>query len=199
VLRLLGFNGGDPKLVSEAREVAQKALRDPSSLKPALARPAIEIAAATGNAAMFDEVLNAYESGPSSQRWMFLAELASMRDPAAIHRAIDYVLSPKVRSQDMPGMLASLLNNSAARPATWSAVKDHWKEITDRVPTALHVLIGSLGGFCDPAMHADVEEFFKTHPAGEGSAALKRTLEAIDTCVAFRNAQQEAFNRWLAR
>jgi len=199
VLRLLGFNGGDPKLVSEAREVAQKALRDPSSLKPALARPAIEIAAATGNAAMFDEVLNAYESGPASQRWMFLAELASMRDPEAIRRAIDYVLSPKVRSQDMPGMLASLLNNSAARPATWSAIKDHWKEITDRVPTALHVLIGSLGGFCDPAMHADVEEFFKMHPAGEGTAALKRTLEAIDTCVAFRNAQQEAFNRWLAR
>jgi len=197
VLRILGTIGDDPKVIADARELATKALKNPDSVGAAIARPALEIASASGNEAMFDQLLTAIEHSLVGERRGYVTQLASFRDPALIARAIDFAFSPKLRSQDMPGMLSALLSNPAARAATWTAIKSHWQVILDKVPTALHNIVGALGNFCDPAMHRDVEEFFKTHPAGEGAAALKRAEEGIDNCVEFRTAQEASFNRWL--
>jgi aminopeptidase N len=200
VLRLLGFIGNDSRVVAEARTMAESAVRDPASVNAALAWPAMEIASQSGNAAMFDQTLAALEQASLSQRSQLLRQLAWFRDPALVKRAIDYAFSAKVRSQDFPGMLSSLLANPASRDAAWSAIKSRWAEIVDKVPGSLGPIVGSLGGFCDMQSRADVEAFFAAHPPGEGGArVLKRAIESIDTCVAFRAAQQESFDQWLAR
>jgi hypothetical protein len=115
-----------------------------------------------------------------------------------VQKAIDYAFSGAVRTQDLPGYLVSLLNNPAARVETWAAVKNHWVDLNQEIPTSLGAITGSLGGFCDPEAKKDLEAFFATHPAGAGTRALRRSLEALDTCVAFRNAQQASFERAIA-
>ena len=198
VLRTLGYIGNDPAVIAEARELAQKTLKGSESVNPLLASTALEIASASGNAAMFDQLLTAVEASSTPERRnRYLGRLSEFRDPALVARAIDYVFSSHIRSQDMPWMLSSLLSNPAARAATWTAVKQRWPEITEKIPTALHSVIGALGSFCDPAMRRDVEEFFKAHEVGEGMRSLRRTLESIDTCVAFKAAQQESLDHWL--
>jgi aminopeptidase N len=171
-------------------------LRDPASVDATIALPALNIAARYGNAALFDRLRSLYEQSktPDLKR-RYLNALTDFRDPKLVQKAIDYAFSGAVRTQDLPGYLASLLNNPAARAETWTAVKNHWAYLNQEIPTALGAITGSLGGFCDPEAKKDFEAFFATHPAGSGTRALRRSLEALDTCVAFRNAQQASFER----
>jgi aminopeptidase N len=200
VLSTLGTIGGDPEVVKEARSIAENALRHPESAEAGVAERALSIAAAAGNPALFDQLLTATEEGATPElrvRSMYL--LAAFRDPKLVTRAIDFTFSNRVRSQDMPGMISRLLQNPAARAETWTAVKKHWLTIEEKVPTSLHNILGAVGSFCDKAARDDIAAFFATNPPGEGQRALRRSLEAIDTCVAFRAAQQPALESWLAR
>jgi aminopeptidase N/puromycin-sensitive aminopeptidase len=199
VLGTLGVIGGDPEVIKEARGVAQTAIRHPESVDGALAVRALTIASASGNPALFDELLTASEQSASPElRNRYLAQLAYFRDPKLVARAVDYVFGNSIRSQDIPWMTSRLLSNPAARGATWAAVKQHWPMLTEKVPTSLHTILGALGGFCDRSARDDVAAFFAKNPPGEGERALRRSIEAIDTCIAFRAAQEPALARWLA-
>jgi len=199
VLGVLGEIGGNQALISGARQVADRFLRDPASVDATIALPALGIAARYGNAALFDRLRSLYEQSktPDLKR-RYLNALTDFRDPKLVQKAIDFAFSGALRTQDLPGYLASLLNNPAARAETWTAVKNHWTDLNQEIPTALGAITGSLGGFCDPEAKKDFEAFFATHPAGSGTRALGRSLEALDTCVAFRNAQQASFERAIA-
>ena len=84
--------------------------------------------------------------------------------------------------------------NPSARDATWAAIKAHWSELEAKVPTAIGGVAGAIGAFCDPRTKADVEAFFAAHPPKGGERGLRRGLEAIDNCMAFRAAQQASFD-----
>jgi aminopeptidase N len=200
VVSTLGIVGGDPEVVKEARSIAENVLRHPESADAALAERALSIAAASGNPALYDQLLAASEEGGAPElRNRYLGELASFRDPKLTARTLDYVFGSRIRSQDMPWMLSRLLANSAARPAAWSAIKEHWPMIAEKLPTSLHTILGGVGWFCDKATRDDIASFFAKNPPGEGERALRRSLEAIDTCIAFRAAQQPALESWLGR
>ncbi|MGH9421173.1 MAG: ERAP1-like C-terminal domain-containing protein, partial [Thermoanaerobaculia bacterium] len=120
--------------------------------------------------------------------------IPQFRDPKLIARAVDYIYSDEVRSQDLPGMAAALFFNPNAKQTAWTAAKSHWEMLNQKIPTAIGAITGSTATFCDAASKADVQSFFATHPAGAGERSLRRALEAIDTCIAFKNAQQSSFN-----
>jgi P2-related tail formation protein len=62
----------------------------------------------------------------------------------------------------------------------------------------MHNVAGSVGGFCDAAARKDVEAFFAAHPPKGGERSLRRAVETIDTCIAFREKQQKSFDAALA-
>jgi aminopeptidase N len=200
VLWTLGYVGGDTEVMKEARAVAETAIRHPESVDGALAERALTIASASGSSALFDQLLTASEETAAPElRTRYLGQLAAFRDPKLIARAIDYVFGSRIRSQDIPWMISRLIANPAARGAMWTAVKEHWPTIAQKVPTSLHNILGGLGSFCDKGARDDIAAFFAKNPPGEGERALRRSLEAIDTCVAFRAAQEPALAAWLAR
>ena len=200
VIWTLGYIGGDPAVVKEARAVAENAMKHPDSVDGAVASRALTIAAASGNPALYDQILTASEESTTPElRTRYMGELAAFRDPKLVARAIDYTFGNRIRSQDMPGMISRLLGNPAAREATWTAVKQHWPSIAEKVPTSLHTILGNLGSFCDKASRDDVAAFFAKNPPGEGERALRRSLESIDTCIAFRTTQEPALASWLDR
>jgi hypothetical protein len=52
--------------------------------------------------------------------------------------------------------------------------------------------------FCDAQSRADVDAFYSAHPMRGGAGrAAKRVLESIDTCIAFKAAQQKSFDEGL--
>jgi aminopeptidase N/puromycin-sensitive aminopeptidase len=195
VLGVLGVEGEDPEVIAGARRVAQQYMNDPTSVDPVIADRALPIAAFNGDEALFNQVLEHLKTAPTPEiaaRYRNLIPL--FRDPKLIARAVDYVYSDQVRSQDLPGMAATLFFNPAAKQIGWNAAKSHWEVLTQKIPTAIGAITGSTATFCDPAMKADVQAFFATHPAGAGERSLKRALDAIDTCIAFKAAEQASFN-----
>ena len=94
-------------------------------------------------------------------------------------------------------MAATLFFNPAAKQIAWSAAQSHWEMLNKKIPTAIGAITGSVGTFCDPAMKQEVQAFFATHPAGSGERSLRRGLEQIDACIAFKTAQQASFDTML--
>src|SRR5256885_6524207 len=167
VLVDLGVLGADPKIISGAREVADRYLSDPTSVNPTIATRAVTIASTFGDAALFDRLMSLYEKTDNpSLKNSYLFSLTNFRDPKLISRAIDYAFSGKVRSQNLPGFLASLEFNPYARDMAWTAVKAHWGDLQRDIPTAMGGLAGALGGYCDAAAKKDIETFFATHQPG---------------------------------
>ncbi|HEV7569894.1 MAG TPA: M1 family metallopeptidase [Thermoanaerobaculia bacterium] len=194
-LGVLGVEGEDPEVIAGAKRVAQQYMNDPSSVDAVIADRALPIAAFNGDEALFNQVLDHLKTAPNPEiaaRYRNLIPL--FRDPKLIARAVDYVYSDQVRTQDLPGMAATLFFNPAAKQIGWNAAKSHWEMLNQKIPTAIGAITGSTSTFCDPAMKADVQAFFATHPAGAGERSLKRALEAIDTCIAFKAAEQASFN-----
>ncbi|HYS53446.1 MAG TPA: M1 family metallopeptidase [Thermoanaerobaculia bacterium] len=199
ILTDLGLLGAEPKVIAGAREITDRYLNDPASVNPTLASRALNIAAKFGDAALFDRLMSLYEKTDNpALKNNYLFSLTQFRDPKLIARAIEYAFSGKVRTQNLPGFLASLQFNPFSRDAAWTAVKAHWGDLQRDIPTALGGLTGSLGGYCDAAAKKDIEDYFATHPAGTGSRNLRRTLEGIDRCIAFRAAQQASFDKAIA-
>jgi aminopeptidase N/puromycin-sensitive aminopeptidase len=195
VLGVLGVEGQDADVIAGARRIAQQYLTDPTSVDAVIADRALPLAAINGDEALYNQVLEHLKTASNPEMAARYRNLLTVfRDPKLIARTIDYVYSDQVRSQDLPGMAGGLLFNPAARQTAWAAAKSHWELLNQKIPTAIGNVTGSTATFCDPAMKADVQAFFATHPAGAGERSLKRALEAIDTCIAFKAAEQASFN-----
>jgi aminopeptidase N len=196
VLFALGRLGADPQVIAGARDIANKFLSDPASVDRTDAQAALAIAAANGDAALFDRLVSAYEQATiPALKETYLGVLTDFSDPALIQRALDYGFSAKLKSQDLPSYMAQLSFNPFARTVAWSAIKAHWADLQRDVPTAMGAFVAGVGTFCDPAAKKDVQDFFATHPAGTASRSLQRSLESLDRCMAFRAAQQASFDK----
>ncbi len=195
VLGILGVEGEDPEVIAGARRVAQQYMNDPASVDAVLADRALPIAAISGDETFFNQVLEHMKSAPTpeiARRYRDL--IPQFRDPKLIDRAIAYIYSDDLRSQDLPNMAGGLFFNPAAKQAAWTAAQAHWDTLNQKIPTAIGAITGSTATFCDPATKQQIEAFFAAHPAGAGERALRRALEAIDTCIAFKAAEQASFN-----
>jgi len=201
VLEDLGLLGADPQVIAGAREVTNKFLSDPASVDRTTARAALDIATTFGDAALFDRLQSLYDKATvPALKETYLFALTDFRDPALNARAIDLALSGKIRSQDSPFFLGSMVQNfnPAVRKQTWEAIKAHYDELQKVVPTSMRAFTGPLGVFCDAASKKDIQDFFVTHNPGSGSRALQQSLERIDRCIAFRAAQQASFDKAIA-
>jgi len=86
-------------------EQAQQYLSDPSSVDAVIADRALPLAAINGDEALFNQVLEHLKTAPTPEiaaRYRNLIPL--FRDPKLIARAVDYIYSDQIRSQDLPGM-----------------------------------------------------------------------------------------------
>jgi aminopeptidase N len=199
VLWTLGEVAQDPMVIAGAKKLAAQYMKDPASVDAGVADRALPLAAIHGDAAMYDEVLKRLSTEATPEvRSRYRELLTTFRDPKLVARTIEYIFSDKTRTQDLPRMIGGMMSNPATRDAMWAAVKEHWSEIVTKVPTSVGNVAGAASTFCDPAAKKDVEAFFTAHPPKGGERGLRRALESIDTCIAFREAQQKSFDAALA-
>jgi aminopeptidase N len=195
VLGVLGIVGQDPEVIAGARRVAEQYMTNPSSVDAVIADRALVIAAINGDELFFDQVLDHLKTAPTPEIGRRYRDLIPLfRDPKLIARAVDYIYSDQLRSQDLPNMAGGLFFNPAAKQIAWNAAKAHWDLLNQKIPSAIGAITGATATFCDAASKADVQAFFATHSPGGGERSLKRAMEAIDTCIAFKNAEQSSFN-----
>ena len=199
---LLGIIGGagDPVVTRRARELAEQYLANPSTLPPTLVRPVLQVAAANGDAALYERYmakLAASVAQPEEYN-RFLNALTAFQDPSLVKRTLEYALSDAVRSQDAPTLIAGALQSSQ-KDLAWDFVRDRWAAITAKLGVfqGLPAVFQPLGSFCDRAKAEEISAFFATNRAPAAARLLQQSLERIQSCAAIDARQSASFAAWL--
>ncbi len=202
LLRLLGGMAGDTALQARARALAEGYMTDPSSLPPTLVAPVLQVAAAGGDAALYDRYLARVRASAKTpdEYYRFFNALPAFADPALARRTLEFALSDEVRSQDAPQLIGQLLAGSHGDLA-WTFVQAQWDAITGKVGDfqGLPNIVGALGAFCSAERSAEIAAFFKAHPVPAAARAVRQALERIESCTAVDVRQSPALTAWLAK
>ena len=199
---LFGMLGAaqDPETVAQAKALAETYLEHPASVEATLGQTAVEVAAINGDAAFFDRLQKIYETSENPQfQENALYLLAFFKDPALEKRALDYILSGKVRNQDSPGMLAITLSNRDTRDFAWQYMQANWDKVKAQMtPLSASTFVGSAGSFCSVERRDEVVSFYSSHPVPSSERALRRAIDRINDCVELRANQEANLKTWLA-
>jgi len=199
---LLQLLSSDPDLQRQARAAVERYLEQPSSLPPTLVSTMVQVAAAGGDAKLYDRYLAKMKASVATpeEYYRFFNALAAFPSPELRARTIAFALSDEVRTQDTSLLLAQLLGSPGSRDATWSYIKSHWSTVVAKVGSFLGMptLASALGAYCSGDKSADIKSFFDAHPVPEAARTLRQTYERIATCVAVDARQSAPFTKWLA-
>lgn len=202
LLTLLGGVAQDESVRSQARAMAARFLDDPASLPPTLVAPVLQVAAAGGDAALYDRFLAKVRasSATPADYYRFFNTLAAFQDPALAERTLRFSISDEVRSQDTPSLMAPLLAGPNA-DAAWTFVTKEWDAISRKLGMfqGIPYIVGALGAFCTTERSHEIAAFFKAHPVPAADRALQQAIERIDACVVLDAKQSAPFSAWLAK
>lgn len=198
LLEILGF-AGDPEAVAEARKIAQAYIKDPASVEGTIIGPALRVAAANGDAALYDQFATGMEHAHNvDEYYHFLYALISFRRPELAKRTLALIDQGKIRQQDYAGMLSGLLVEPPAREITWDYLKAHWDSLADKVATfGGRGAVSALAGFCSAEMRDDIQQFFTIHRAPGAERAVRQSLERINSCIEFKQMQGGNMQKFL--
>ena len=200
LLTLLVNHGKNTELQTQARKIADRYLDDPTAVDPTLGQAALQAAAESGDAALFDRLQRVYETSadPGLQE-SALRLLVQFDNPALLERGLEYSVSNKVRNQDAALQLAIGLQIPENRDATWIFIKTHWDQVQSDLTTDLGArLVRYTGSFCTDEARDNVKSFFAAHPVPASDVELRHALENIDGCVELRRLQEPHLKTWLA-
>ena len=197
---VLGGAGRHPRVLEQARELVNRELAEPGSAEPTLLDVAVELAAAGGDAALYDRYLERSRAaaGPE-ERYRYLFALTSFSDPALVRRTMALVVSPDVRSQDAKLVIARMLANVTSQSLAWQLLRERWPEIQKKTGEFVGntVIVEGLSAFCDARTAAEIKAFFAKNPVPDAGRTLQQSLERITACSRRAATERPRLAAWL--
>ena len=192
----LGVLGGNIDVRSRAHVILDIGALEPD---PALVAASVNIVAATGTSADFDEFILRMKNAPTPQEELrYLGALADFPDPDLIARLVRMTLTDEVRSQNAPLLLRRALSNRDAGEIAWFFVSSEWEAITTRLPSnSIARFLEGIRGLSKSGTAAEVMAFFETHEVPQGDKILAQHLERLEVNVALRQRESERLARRL--
>jgi aminopeptidase N len=195
-----GIVGGDPAVLAESRQLAQKALDDPGSVDPLLIGPAMEIAATQGDDSLYAQIVQKLK-GTTDQimRNRYMDALAHFEKPELTRQALALGVSGAIRNQDSTEYISAFLRNPYTRMEGWKFVQTHWNDVekTFTASSGKELVYGA-GSFCDADAASNVSAFFKVHTVPSSERTLRQSLERINACADLKKMQGSNLQSWLA-
>ena len=191
VLTALGVLGADAEVVASARRLHERELAEPGSVDADVAAAVVTIVAVSGDAADYAVHLERYRAAATPQEEVrYLYSLAAFEDEALVRRTVDFALGGQVRTQNAPFLISQLLANRSGGLLAWSAVKEHWDELLERLPDKLiDRMLEGVTTLSVPDVAGDVRGFLEDHPAPSRQRSVEQLLERLDIAVAFRRRE----------
>ena len=132
--------------IAKSRAIADAYMRDPQSVDEALAGNALAVAAANGDAALYDQFMEHLKSAKTPEEYYsYFGALGLFPDPALTKRTFDFMLSPAVKNQDLFYM-GVLFQNYRTQDAAWDLFKADFKQIMEKVDASLGSGLVEVGG-----------------------------------------------------
>jgi aminopeptidase N len=196
---VLGVVGRDQQVMQEATQIATKALQDPGSVDPMLARNALPIATIQGDESLFNELVRKLKTTSDQLlRDRYMDALTHFERPELVEKALEVGVSGAIRNQDSTAYISRFLQNPATRGIAWKFVQTHWNQVEKTFTTSSgSYLVSGTGQFCDESAASNVSAFFKIHPVPASERALRQAVERINACVDLKKLQQTNLQSWL--
>jgi puromycin-sensitive aminopeptidase len=182
----LGVLGGDPEVLSLAREVEAES-RSAGGADASLAAAAVSVLAAAGGVEEFELFLAARGGARTPQEELrYLSALAEFRTAPLVSRALELTLTDDVRQQNVPAFLARALMNRDQGARAWAFVRDHWSELTAKLaPSTVIYAAAGVRALTQPSVVAEVQAFFAEHDIPQSALQLRQFLEIQRVNAAF--------------
>ena len=202
LMMLTGVTGNDTDVQQQARALAVRYIADPASLPSSLAPTVLQVAAVSGDRALYDQYvaqLGKLAAQPE-EYYRFFNALSWFRDPALVAATLELAVSPTVRTQDTGTLIAALLEHPWSREAAWTFTKARWQSLIGMLGVFQGVpqIVGGLGSMCSTREAADVKAFFAKNPLPAVQRGLQLSIERIENCTALDARQSPTLATWLA-
>jgi puromycin-sensitive aminopeptidase len=201
LVRALGVIANDPEIQEESKRALAAGLRDPELVDSSLLSAAIDVVAARGDEADFDDFVAAWKSASTPQEELrFLGALCDFDDEALIGRLHNMVLDNSIRTQNSPFLLSRALRNRNQGRHTWRFIVANWDELVSMFASS-HIVRMAQGiiSLDNPDDEKAVAEFFATNPVPSGERTLQQILEQQRVAVALRQRESELLTRFLTQ
>jgi len=189
----LGMNGYTDT-INEAKKRFEHFLKDNSSLPADLRASVFSIVVANGDVKDWENVQKIYLESPlQEEKVQALRALGLAHDKDLKIRALEFSMSPQVRSQDMFIVFAAAAGSATGRDITWEFLKQKLPVLLETFGKGSFLLLGrtisyTIDSFVTLEQAAQVEAYFKANPVEPAKRTVEQGLEAIRTNCA-----------WLAR
>ena len=189
----LGGLGGDPATSERSIVLLERYLGDRGAVDADVAPAIMTIGALHGGAALYDRYTDLQVNGVTPQeRIRFLEARGLFPEPQLVERTLADTLTDRIRSQDAPFLLRTMLGDRDNGAATWRFIAEHWKALSERVPdNAVVRMVEGLPtlGLIDPALAESAIAFFGPDTGNvvpQGEKQLAQHLERVRVNAAFR-------------
>ena len=203
MMLLVGVSGGDAEVQRRARELARQYLANPASLGASLAPTVLQVAAVSGDRALYDRYVAklAASTAQPEEYYRYFTALSWFTDAALVQETLKFALSPAVRSQDTGTLLRGMLRQPWARQATWTFIKDQWPALTAKLGVFQGVpeIVIGIASLCGAQDAADVRAFFARHPIESVERSVEQAIDDIESCARVDARQSDALAEWLPR
>ncbi|MHB1535117.1 MAG: M1 family metallopeptidase [Acidimicrobiales bacterium] len=185
LIAMLGTLGADTDIQAQAARDFAALQGDRGALDPDLVTATVNVVAASGGAPAWEALVELYRGATTPQdKVRFLFALGGSDDPASRLATLDLCLTPEVRSQDVPFVIAGILAGRGGA-AAWEWLEQHWDEVLERIPSNLVIrLLEGITGLVEPAVAARVHAWLEAHPLPVAAIRVAQLRERLDINVA---------------
>ena len=183
LIERLGHEGAEPALAAWAKSAAAALLAGESDgLDPALAGPALRLAALDGDRALFDRYLARFEAAPTpAERARWLSALAAFRAPELTDAALGLIAAGKLRPNEIADLLGALgaSGEKSDQLLDWSIAA--FPMLAKFFPPEFLAFFPYFGSGCDLARYEKAKGFFGAPERKVGGT--ERTLAQVEDQV----------------
>ncbi|HWS72764.1 MAG TPA: M1 family aminopeptidase, partial [Thermoanaerobaculia bacterium] len=190
----------DPEALAWASKTARAYLADPTSIDSAVIVPALNAAAMSGDAELFETFRKNFESAHTqTDRNRYLGALARFGDPALQQKALDYTLTGPLRPNELLAVAAGIGATPEGRDRAYAWVTAHYDELAKRLPPLFLPRITAIAGGCEPERVAAARKFFAEpgHHVEATAGALEKVAQQVSDCFALRTREKANVERFL--
>ena len=174
---------GDSTTLSQARERFAAYAADQQPLPPDLRGLVFSLAAQAGDEQTYRQLWELERASDlQEEKLRLLLALGRFAQPELLQETLRRALTDEVRSQDTITVITAVAANLKGRELAWQFVQDNWAEFDRRYGDGgfgLMRLVSICSNFVDAAKIAEVEDFFREHPAPAAERTIRQSIERI--------------------
>jgi len=202
LVRWLGNQGRDQRIVRHAQTLARSYMDDASSVDPSLIDVALNLAASVGDRKLYEEYKKRFESAqvPPLDRRRYLSALGAFTSPELREATLRYALEGTLRSGELLTLIASVGADAAGWDARYQWMTENFEHLLKRIPPgAIPFLTGFASG-CSLERLESAKVFFAEpgHRAPGTQNELEDVAEQVTDCVGLRERESDAVARYLS-